>query len=211
MRGLDMSIRLIQDPGHGGDNTGAQVSSILEKHLNLSISRDIEAFLDGWPFLTQMQSRLNDDDISYEARGKKARSWKADLVICHHCNTMPNNPEVSGLTTFVRPGDSMGYEIAHQIARAAPSGLQYHQTTPFVTEKLHLQRNEWKTAANNVLSAFHPIPTVLVEWGYMTNPQDRAYLLDLVQRPAMATAVLAGLARYVSLKHQTAIMEVPRA
>ena len=157
-----MTIRIFHDPGHGGKNTGAQIDGVVEKHLNLAISQDVEAFLSGWPYITQMHSRITDDYSSYTSRGERARAWKADLVICYHCNTMPTRPEVSGLTAFVQPDDNFAYEAALQILRAAPSGLRYSQGTPFVTEKLHLQRNSWKTAANNVMKAYAPIPTILI-------------------------------------------------
>jgi N-acetylmuramoyl-L-alanine amidase len=211
MKGFNMSVKLFHDPGHGGDNPGAAVGGVIEKHLNLSISRDIEAFLDGWPFLSQTQSRANDDSINYEMRGQKAKAWGADLVLAYHCNTFTANPEVSGLTTYVRPNDPIAYEVALQINRAAPSGLRYAKQIPFVTEKLQDPKNAWLKNAEFILRQYAPTPAVLVEFGYLTNSCDRAYLQDLVQRPAIATAILSGVARYISMKHSTPIMECPHA
>ena len=187
-------MRIFHDAGHGGANVGAVVAGVIEKHLTLSLSRDCEYFLSHWPFVEQRQSRKNDESLDYHARGDIAEAWGAHLVLCHHADSSPD-PSISGMRCYYRDRDSMGLAVAEQIMRSAPDPLRHEGWGPVATRS-----DDWTRRAHAVMANYRSLPCVLIEWGFLSNAHDRAVLLDLLYRPEIGASVLAGAARFASMR-----------
>ncbi|MBS7009216.1 N-acetylmuramoyl-L-alanine amidase family protein [Anaerostipes sp.] len=78
------------DPGHGGEDTGAQITAdqtvTYEKTLNLKLSLYLKRALEKYQGVAVYMTRETDKNISLKKRVKKAKKDQADVLISIHHN-----------------------------------------------------------------------------------------------------------------------------
>jgi N-acetylmuramoyl-L-alanine amidase len=198
-----MPLRLLHDPGHGGDSHGIVYADVVEKDLVLEIARDVAAGI-GSVFgaaVEQRFTRESDIDVGLKERGEIADEWGAGLVLSHHTNGIfdeKGNPleEIDGLYCGHLPGNWRARETGAAIMRAAPAELLRRKFKPYPA-----QPGNWTSRMYNVLRWHASRPAVLIEWGYVTSPRDRSVLTLPASRPAMVASAIAGVARLIELRH----------
>ncbi len=146
---------VVIDAGHGGTDLGATRNGISEKEIVLNIAKKIKA-------LNQNQNLeiiLTRDDDSYPTltdRTGKINEIKPDFAISLHVNNSPRETTDSkGMEVF--PQDN---EISKKLATKFSEKFQ---DSKIRTGNLYILR-ESKT------------PTILLELGFMNNPNERNYL-----------------------------------
>ncbi len=146
---------VVIDAGHGGTDLGANRNGIYEKEIVLNIAKKIKA-------LNQNQNLeiiLTRDDDSYPTltdRTGKINEIKPDFAISLHVNNSPRETTDSkGMEVF--PQDN---EISKKLATKFSEKFQ---DSKIRTGNLYILR-ESKT------------PTILLELGFMNNPNERNYL-----------------------------------
>lgn len=146
---------VVIDAGHGGTDLGANRNGILEKEIVLNIAKKIKA-------LNQNQNLeiiLTRDDDSYPSltdRTGKINELKPDYAISLHVNNSPRETtESKGMEVF--PQDN---EVSKKLATKFSEKFQGSKIR---TANLHILR-ESKT------------PTILLELGFINNPNERNYL-----------------------------------
>ena len=146
---------VVIDAGHGGTDLGATRNGISEKEIVLNIAKKIKA-------LNQNQNLeiiLTRDDDSYPTltdRTGKINEIKPDFAISLHVNDSPRETTDSkGMEVF--PQDN---EISKKLATKFSEKFQ---DSKIRTGNLYILR-ESKT------------PTILLELGFMNNPNERNYL-----------------------------------
>ena len=101
------------DPGHGGKDPGAigRNLKIYEKHVTLSIARELKVLLDKDPNFRAVLTRKGDYYISVPERSEIARKNKANYLISIHADSL-NDPDHRGASVWVlsnrRANDEMG-------------------------------------------------------------------------------------------------------
>jgi N-acetylmuramoyl-L-alanine amidase len=210
-------VKLLHDPGHGGDNRGCAYHGLDETRWVLQLAHDLEAALAGFG-VEQRLTRQEDITISYEQRAEDAWEWAGPrcLVLCHHVNAMVRqiavgkddagvpvlqdvpDETVDGLMAFALAQDYRGLEVASAVMRAAPCGLLRRKT-----KSIPATSQDWTRHAYNVLRPYarRGMIAVLVEWGFATSPRDRAILQSPSSRPAICAAAAAGVSRALELIH----------
>lgn len=146
---------VVIDAGHGGTDLGATRNGISEKEIVLNIAKKIKA-------LNQNQNLeiiLTRDDDSFPTltdRTEKINELKPDFAISLHINNSPRETTDSkGMEVF--PQDN---EVSKKLATKFSEKFQ---DSKIRTGNLHILR-ESKT------------PTILLELGFMNNPNERNYL-----------------------------------
>jgi N-acetylmuramoyl-L-alanine amidase len=136
--------------------------------------------------LTTMLLRCQDTDIGLSDAATYAKDAKVDLAIILHCNTSENT-KTKGLFAFHSPGDVAGEVVAEAIALGAPRQLRRSGKGSVVTD-------DWPRV-RNVLNPYAKagIPACLVEFGYISNDDDRRYLSSPYGQYSCAAAVLQGI------------------
>ena len=188
---IQPSPRVILDPGHGGQDGGATgVGGVSEKDINLEIAlclRDI-FLLGGWQVT---MTRDSDDDTDgrpgfnkkddIHARADFAAADPEALFLGVHMNASPASRD-QGFTAFygTRNPDSLG--IAEKIASSVGnSGLTTRlRQTKASPDTVYIFRNV-------------PNPSVLLEFGFVTNPDDCALLLRPEYRTGYSVTVFCGV------------------
>jgi N-acetylmuramoyl-L-alanine amidase len=173
-----MSLIMI-DPGHGGQDPGAIANGLQEKDLNLSICLGLSKLLEARGQNAGL-TRSGDVFISLRQRCEIANNSKAALFLSVHCNASEN-------------AAAAGIEAFH--AGAGGAGEKFAQTLCRSLSKLGRQVRGAKPADYYVLR--HTVmPACLVECGFVSNPEEAAWLKNHVSEIAQALA--DGIIEYLS-------------
>ena len=80
-------IVVVLDPGHGGENLGAQYDGYTEKDLTMAVASAMEEELKKYDGIEVYVTRQGDEDMSLKERADFAASKNADFLFCLHFNT----------------------------------------------------------------------------------------------------------------------------
>ena len=181
---------VVIDAGHGGIDPGAHGSKgAREKQINLDIAHIIEILALGDPDVRVVLTRRSDQTLPLKERTDLANRLKATLYVSIHANAH-NDSRVEGIETLVadspeHPMFSKSLQLAQAIqqqimARVAPMGIPSRGVK---RQPLYIR---WAK-----------MPSVIVESGFVTNPQGEERLQSLVYQAQIAEAVLAGIKVYL--------------
>lgn len=171
------TITVVIDAGHGGNDDGMTVGEFTEKQIVASISEKIKTANANKNVVIHL-TRKGDNYISLLDRAKFINELKPDLVLSLHVNGN-NNTEVSGIEFYVSP-KNVKYEKSKEIAEDI--------NTRFVTN--HNLKSRGVKDANFMILRETEYPSVTVEFGFLSNENDRKYLTDNAQQEKFATTIL---------------------
>jgi N-acetylmuramoyl-L-alanine amidase len=209
------------DPGHGGDDEGVKgAGGTKEKDLTLAVARLLKGAIEGRLGIRVLLTRDDDRAVGLDDRTALANNNKADLFISLHANASLR-PAVAGATIF-----SAGFpRDAEQQARAslAPEPLptfggglrdielvpwdlaqfrHLDQSVAFATMLEQLLRDKVPLAAHPVDQAPLRIlqsanmPAVLVEMGFLTNPDQEKALAGAAFQNTFVQAVFDSVLKF---------------
>ncbi|HMP74486.1 MAG TPA: N-acetylmuramoyl-L-alanine amidase, partial [Kiritimatiellia bacterium] len=199
---------VVIDPGHGGADSGARGRlGVEEKRVVLDVARRLRTHLTS-AGLTVYMTRESDRFVELEERARMARRWNADLFVSIHVNSAAN-PSANGAETFVltAPGfastatGSRAGGMAPGHAHSAQSAiLGYHVQRSLVAQtgvgNRGLRRGRF--AVLREASS----PAILVECGFVSNPQEEQRFMDPAFREDVARGIARGILTYVQLARQ---------
>ena len=189
-------IRIFIDQGHNPENpnAGAEANGVREQDINYAVGKELEALLlANGNFEVQLsrptpETQLGSNQAtssasSLRARVQAANQWGADYFISLHCNANPN-PEANGSEAYVYQRRGEAYPFAESILAGMTEATGLRNRGVMINQALYvLRRTE--------------MPAVLVEMGFITNPQE-AQLLQ--SRPDLfAQGIYQGILRYFGL------------
>ena len=79
-------VVVVIDPGHGGDNLGAEYGDYTEKEMTLIVAEAMKEELEKYDGITVYMTRDDDRDLSLDERCAYAESVGADMMFCLHFN-----------------------------------------------------------------------------------------------------------------------------
>ena len=194
---------IVIDPGHGGEDGGAtSPSGLLEKDLNLSVSASIAdmCMLFGVPYkMTRYDDRLLYDMYSERSdytghkksldlanRLRFTEESDSALFVGIHMNKF-TDPRYSGLQVYYSPNTDDSHAIAEVIQNYV---------------KFHLQpdneRNVKAASSAIYLLKRLTVPAVLVECGFLSNPDEASRLATPKYRSELAATIFVPLLEYCS-------------
>ena len=184
------NVEILLDPGHGGAESGAKgPTGYPEKDINLLISKLIEQELielGAKVYLT----REEDVDLSLEERTAEIAKIKPDLALSIHYNALPDSGDAEntqGISTF----------WYHTQAHAPAMFLH-----DYLVEKLG--RPDAGTFWNNLaLTRPHSAPSVLLELGFMINPEEFEWITDPVEQQKLAQTLAEGIKEWFAKVEST--------
>ncbi|MBD5461187.1 MAG: N-acetylmuramoyl-L-alanine amidase, partial [Lachnospiraceae bacterium] len=122
----DGALVIVIDPGHGGENLGADYDGYLEKEMNLIVAEAMYEELSRYDGITVYMTRNADVDLDLQERADFAASVNADFLFCLHFNMSPNNNLFGSEVWIQLSGDENreGYRFgAVQMETMADMGL----------------------------------------------------------------------------------------
>lgn len=176
------------DAGHGAFDPGKVAGKIEEKDINLSIALKLQSFLE-MGGATVLMTRLDDGALSSTKQGDMytrrvmANASQADIFVSIHQNSFPNT-NVHGAQVFYFNTSDNSRKLAEHIQQ---------QLKEFVGTNQRLQarpNKEYYVLRQTVM------PAVIVECGFLTNPNDRWKLSQEDYQERIAWGVYLGIVQY---------------
>ena len=195
---LPLSGKIIAiDPGHGKPDGGAvSKEGITEAEINLHIANYLRDYLQEAGALVVMtredEHDLADPGMKGLSRRKRQDLFrrveliekkKAELLVSIHLNSIPSS-RWHGAQTFYFPKNKENERLAALIQQEIRENLQ--------TDRVALK-------VDNVflLKAVH-IPAVLVEAGFLSNPEEARKLANKDYQKKVAATIYRGILRFVA-------------
>jgi len=176
--------RIVIDPGHGGDDPGAEVNGVRESDITWDLARRLEGRMQatGMEALVARGPAHGPGEVE---RANFANNAGANLLLSLHCDSNPS-PEAHGVASFHfgngnGASSTVGELLAGFIQRelVARTGMLDCRSHPKTWEILRLTR----------------CPAVRAEIGYLTNPVDRQRLSEAGFRDVLAEGLLVAVKR----------------
>ena len=189
---------VIIDAGHGGEDGGASgEDGTLEKHLNLAIALELEEMLRAAGVKTRLTRTedvlLYDRNSDYEGHKKAqdaaariaiAEEYDSAIFISIHMNSFPQK-QYRGLQVYYSPASPESSKIATQIQSLTVKNLQPENNRQIK----EIGKNVY--IMNNLTH-----PAVLVECGFLSNPEECALLTSKEYQSKLSLVICAAILNY---------------
>ena len=195
---------IIIDAGHGGEDSGAVANGVLEKNVNLDIALKLRDFLVSSGYTVVM---TRDTDISvYDTSAATVREKKVsdlhnrlaiingstdNILISIHQNKFEQS-KYYGAQMFYSKNNPESQVLAESIRQSVTGLLQPEN------------KRELKAADNTIyILNKATVPAVIVECGFISNPDEAQKLSDENYRKKMAFAIYCGFLNYQNQNTKT--------
>jgi N-acetylmuramoyl-L-alanine amidase len=179
--------RILIDPGHGGNELGSSgPNGYPEKAVNLRVSQLLAQQL-GQRGATVYLTRESDRDLSLQERVALIDRLQPTLSISIHYNALPdggNAEQTQGISAF-------WYQP------------QAHDLAVFLEDYLvkKLNRPSYGVFWNNLaLTRPSSAPSILLELGFMINPQEFEWVIDGQSQQRLAQTLAQGISDWLQAK-----------
>jgi N-acetylmuramoyl-L-alanine amidase len=199
------------DPGHGGRDTGARDGEHSEKQYTLLLALAVEKLLQAGGFKVVL-TRTNDVYVDLPARPALAEKAGADLFVSLHYNS--GVPSLHGVEVHCMApagmkssngGSGTGGDAASPgNASDDRNILLAYEVLKSITTSLPLDDIEVKHSHLAVLREAR-MPAILMEPGFMSDPQDAKNIYDSDFRQRMARSIVDGILAYKKAVEETEI------
>ncbi|MFW6238693.1 MAG: N-acetylmuramoyl-L-alanine amidase family protein, partial [Halanaerobiales bacterium] len=184
----EMNFTVVVDPGHGGIDTGASYGNIHEKDINLAAAKELAYKLKKANInsvLTRTEDKLHRNDRSEDIkyRPEVVRKKAADLLISIHVNNF-STPQPSGSQVFYSTDPPKSRILAETID-AKLTALRDENDREIMPGDYYV--------INKV-----NCPAVLIEIGFLSNPEDRRLMQSQEYQERLAEAITAGIIEFFS-------------
>lgn len=178
-----MPKKVFIDPGHGGSDSGAVgVNNLLEKNINLQVSKKVEELLKKQGLEVKL-SRDIDKTLSLASRTDSANAWKANCFVSIHCNAF--NEKATGIETYAYTSTTL--DLANDVH------------TELLNTKAYTVNRGVKTANFYVIKNSN-MRACLVELGFIDNKEDVKNLTQ--KQDELATGIAKGICKYLKIDYK---------
>jgi len=213
---------VVIDPGHGGDEQGAQGSrGTLEKDITLAVARKLRTLIESRLGLRVFLTRDDDRTMALDDRSAFANEHKADVFLSIHANAALR-PAVKGAEVYyltVDRADTEARRRAEDTGTVLPAlgggtraidlilwetaqarYLEQSSALAGLIERamgasLEMSARAVRQAPFRVLVGAN-MPAALVELGYLTNPEQEAQLASPAYQDTLALALYDALTQF---------------
>ncbi len=212
------------DPGHGGDDYGVHPRhDLLEKNYTLSIAERVAEHLRSTPYRAIM-TRTLDSDVGVHQRSAIANYYQSRCYISIHLGGAPtedargpvvyvqaygptedtaqdsgqvygNEPSTAGVGRMLNPRNLVPWEYAQKTFTS-----QSKQLGAIIQDELNAVYRTENQVVEVPLGQLAPVsaPAVLVEAGFLTNPEDSAQLATKEFQDRIAMALVKASQRFLN-------------
>lgn len=191
---------VVVDPGHGGADPGAVGSGgAVEKEITLAVAQKLADYLkqSGASVLLTRESDVmlcDPGTTGYMAKKRQdltrrvniANDNNADAFVSIHVNSFRADSRQHGAQTFSQPGSEESRELSQCIQAELIRLLKNTNRKPKQVDYFTNRKTN--------------MPSVIVEIGFVTNPQEEKMMLDPAYQTKVAFAVYAGIVKYFAEK-----------
>ena len=186
------------DPGHGGSDSGAVSGGVREKDLTLSVYNKVSSKLASLGY-TVLTSRNVDKDVDLVDRADQANKANADMLLSIHFNA-GGRGIARGIETYyyqsqedrVPKINKENHNNAERLERSRKLANKVQQNLLYQTGA---NDRGVKRASFTVLRETS-IPSILVELGFIDNPEERNKIKTNEYQERLANGIVDGIVEY---------------
>ena len=171
--------KVVIDPGHGGTDYGAIRAGINEKDLTLDLSKRVYSILKSKSYKVAM-TRNDDTYIGLQERCDFTDNENPEVFVSIHVNSAVAT-EPSGLETH----------YYHEQSKELADIIQKHLVKNINSKNRGVLKSKFYVINHT------DVPAVLVETGFLSNPEERADLITEKRKQATAKAIADGIIEYL--------------
>lgn len=187
-------VTVMLDPGHGGNDIGTpgligemyekqvdqpNLPGLVEKDITLATAKAVRNYLEALGATVRM-TRTSDETVSMNDRLEQIQQADVDFMISLHCNSIPSGKDGT------KPSGTEVYYYEDAAATLAKSVLNGICERTGRDVRATIQGNYKITLNSNA-------PSIMVEMGFMTNPQEYDSLRDKQAIYDTAAAIADGI------------------
>ncbi len=234
-------VVVVIDAGHGGKDSGAVgPSGLQEKHVALSIAREVRDVLSRNPAYVVKLTRDSDTFIPLRERIDIARNADADLFVSIHADAFHDH-RAHGSSVYVLSNRGASSEYARLLARRENAadlvgGVEYKdKDETLAAVLLDISMNAAIDASADIasrvlggmqqLGPLHKktvqragfvvlkspdVPSILVETAFISNPTEERNLGSRTHRKKIARALASGIQDYFTEYRPSGVVQVAR-
>ncbi len=194
-------MKILIDPGHGGLDGGASVGEVVERDITLSIAHELKKRLEKKGAMVVMTREKEGDAIAEHAPSDKfgtirqrkmadlklresiAIDEEPDIFLSVHVNAIPEQRWRGSQVFYHAEGHPGGELLAKSIQGSFVTNLQNTEREAMAIKGVYLLKKV-------------PMPSVLIETGFISNPEERALLMDPAYRGKVADAIVEGIIQF---------------
>ncbi|QXM05588.1 N-acetylmuramoyl-L-alanine amidase family protein [Crassaminicella indica] len=199
--GYSLSKKVVIDPGHGGIDGGTgEYFGFLEKNINLNVALKLKKYLTDEKFDVIM---TREKDISLEEKSpiKASRYLRdldarkriinnGDISVSIHVDANPDSIKTRGVKIYYYPNSIEGKKLAQSICNSI-NNIVYKRFLNTNRIKAVIAPEDFYVLRETQISC------VLIEIGFITNPEDRKLLKSEKYKAKMAKAICDGIIQYL--------------
>ena len=192
-------ITIVIDAGHGGEDGGCEGNGLVEKNLNLDISLQLAELLRkaGVNVVLTRETDILLYDINSDYKGQKkaqdvrkrleiASSQENPVLVSIHMNYFAQT-KYSGLQVWYSKNDARSRALASLVQSGMKSTLQPNN------------KRAIKEATSSIFLLHNAtFPAVLIECGFLSNPEEARMLSNADYRQKIAKVIFDAIMQYIS-------------
>ena len=183
--------RIVIDAGHGTGDPGNTAGGIYESEVNLRHAKALKAELEARGAEVYLLETRGASYVGLYERVDMATEWMPHIYIAVHQNSVVNNSSARGVETY--------YNNPYSQRLARYINTEIYQT--------YLELPYASTASDRgakfsefAVTRTKQFAAVLIEYGFMSNAQDKELLTTAQYEPLFAAAVADGIEQFFSGK-----------
>jgi N-acetylmuramoyl-L-alanine amidase len=194
---IDHSKVIMIDAGHGGmDGGGVGSSGVMEKNINLSISKKLKGYLETQGYTCVMVRETDEglyspigsirDRYNEGLRNRKEiiKEFNCDILLSIHLNKFPEE-KYYGAQVFYLKGDPKSQELAVLVQNSLKEVINRGNTRVA------------KPSDSYYLLKGNAIPSIIIECGFLSNNEEEALLTEDSYQNKLAWSIYIGLVKYL--------------
>ena len=190
---MSSKVCIVLDAGHGGKDSGAVSNQVLEKDLVLDLVLRTAEELSKYECEIVL-TRDKDEFIGLTDRVNKATEEKASCLISFHINAATNK-DANGFETFIREGNP-------NPSKSLQESIHKELATLWTSQG---RRDRGMKLGRFTVLRYQP--SVLVEFGFISNYLDLELLLDESFKRNQVNALVKALVTHFKLKESKVPIE----
>lgn len=198
-------VKVVVDPGHGGEDGGASNEDVVERDITLSISKQLVSLLEkegATVIMTRTQAGDAIDEVEKNPQYPSLRERKLadlklreqivvdeqpDLFVSVHVNAIPDAKWRGAQVFYHKEGHEEGAHLAKSIQSSFQANLKNTDREALGIQGVYLLKKS-------------PVPSVLVETGFISNEEEKKLLVDPKYQKKVAAAIAEGILKFSNAK-----------
>lgn len=195
---------VILDPGHGGDDLGAVVKGAREKDIALAVALKLRDRIKG--DMPVVLTREDDNYVTLDRRVVNSVDWNGAVFVSIHLNQV-RDKRLSGAVVYSYGPDKNHYRhprrrLHHPLVPPMPAPPRVEaRESAFLADAVTRSLRAGGFRAEEETSDYYVLknpaqPSILVEIGYLSNPDEAARLKDPAYQDKLADSMAKAIKTY---------------